>query len=153
MSVHDLVHLSCDYPLNTNKQKIEHGVSGRLPLTCSLCSSCPLGGNHGIPLLMFTLLPKEQAHVTIVIATKFYSVLHLRWFIFRYRFMQCFQRREELVYWSRVFVWQISPRGCYAGCYAVSLEHVERGAAEAASLSQRTQTRERTAKTQHQDDI
>lgn len=55
-----------------------------------------------------------------------------------------FQQREELAYWSRVFVWQTSPHGCYAGCYAVLLEHVERGggggATEAASLSQCTQT-------------
>ncbi len=67
-------------------------------LTCSVCSSLsPSGGNDGILLLMFTLLPKEQAHVTIVIATKrfFPWSLHLRWFIFRYRFMQCFQQREE----------------------------------------------------------
>lgn len=35
--------------------------------------------------------------------------------------------RGELAYWSRVFLWQTSPHGCYAGCYAVLLEHVERG--------------------------
>ena len=79
-------------------------VSAAAPLTCSVCSSLSsFGGNDGILFLMFTLMPKEQAHVTIVIATttkkKFFSsVLHLRWFIFRYRFMQCFKQREELAY-------------------------------------------------------
>lgn len=79
----------------------------------------PLVATLGSCFLMFTLLPKEQAHVTIVIATKV-SPRHRVWFIYRYGFMQCFELGEELAYWSCViFVWQTSPRGCYAGCYAV----------------------------------
>lgn len=38
--VHDLVNLSCDYLLNTNKQTKSQSVVA--PLTRSLCSSCPL---------------------------------------------------------------------------------------------------------------
>ena len=59
MALHDLVNLSCDYLLNTNKQtnkqtkkKTEHGCQRLLPLTCSVCSSSrlPVGGKDGIPL-------------------------------------------------------------------------------------------------------
>lgn len=72
MALHDVVNLSCDYLLNTNKQtKKEHGVSGCSPWRVACVHPCPpFGGNDGILFLMFTLLPKEQAHVTIVIATK-----------------------------------------------------------------------------------
>lgn len=71
-------------------------VSVAAPLTCSVCSSLfpPFGGNNGILCLMFTLLPKEQAHVTLLISTKgFSSVLH-----FRYRFivLQCFSSKRSL---------------------------------------------------------
>lgn len=49
MALHDLVNLSCDYLLNTtNKQK---KVSVAAPLTCSVCSSCPLWWQRWDPLL------------------------------------------------------------------------------------------------------
>lgn len=97
MALHDVVNLSWDYLLNTNKQtKKMSTVSVAAPLTCSVCSSLfpPFGGNNGILCLMFTLLPKEQAHVTLLISTKgFSSVLH-----FRYRFivLQCFSSKRSL---------------------------------------------------------
>lgn len=41
------------------------------PLTCSVCSSCPpLVAMMRSSLRCLTLLPKEQAHVTIVTATR-----------------------------------------------------------------------------------
>lgn len=54
MALHDLVNLSWDYLLNTNKQtkkKKMSTVSVAAPLTCSVCSSLsPFGGNNGILL-------------------------------------------------------------------------------------------------------
>lgn len=56
MALHDLVNLSWDYLLNTNKQtkkkkKKLSTVSAAAPLTCSVCSSLsPFGGNNGILL-------------------------------------------------------------------------------------------------------
>lgn len=42
LSVHDLVNLSCDYQLNTNKQMKKKGERCQcLSLTCSVCSYCP----------------------------------------------------------------------------------------------------------------
>lgn len=83
--------LSWDYLLNRQKKKHKRKEKKKdtkkkkwarcqwlLPWRVALCSSLsPFGGNNG----MFTLLPKEQAHVTVVKSTKrlFSSVLHSRY--------------------------------------------------------------------------
>lgn len=52
MAVFDLVNLSCDYLLNTNKQtKKKSTVSAAVPLTCSVCSSCPPQWQRWDPLI------------------------------------------------------------------------------------------------------
>ena len=51
MAVLDLVNLSCDYLLNTNKQTKKEHVSVAVPLTCSVCSSYPLRWQRWDPLI------------------------------------------------------------------------------------------------------
>lgn len=101
MALHDLVNLSWDYLLNTNKQTKKKQKKNwarcqrLLPWLVACVHPFPLlVATMGSSCLMFTLLPKEQAHVTIVVSTKGFSlVLH-----FRYRFilLQCFSSERSL---------------------------------------------------------
>lgn len=72
MAVHVLVNLSCDYLLHSNKQTRRKWALCQwlLPWLVACVHPVPSGGDGGILCLMFTLLPKEQAHVTVDIATK-----------------------------------------------------------------------------------
>jgi len=143
MALHDLVNLSCDdldtnttNKLNNKKQQQQKRCQRLLPWLVACVHPVPSGGHDGfnVYLIAYRTSTCDNSYSNKGV---FPLVLRLRWFIFRYRFMQKERSlRIDFVY----FVWQTSPRGCYAGCYAVLLEHVERGATEAASLSQCTDT-------------